>query len=271
MTGALYEPRRYWSERLRRSFSLDGVGYQGLGMGMNYWVYRRRLNAVRRLFKKHQIDLQGKRVAEMGVGTGFWIEEWTRLGAARVFGLDIAPPSIEFLTQRYPEYDFAVSDLGTPGVVHTSANDNRFDFIAVMEVLLHIVDDMAFDAALDNIASLAKPGTWLLMSDLFLPVEVRAFHQRSRPLSQYRRVMTARGFDLVDRVPVFCSLHPTEFALTGARRYLARIRWYLTAGLVWFMPAAGWGLGLVLFLIDSAWSRLGYKGRSTHLTLWRCV
>lgn len=54
--GAQSEPRRYWCERLQRDFSLNGVGYQALGLGMNHWVYRRRLGAVRRLLKRNQID-----------------------------------------------------------------------------------------------------------------------------------------------------------------------------------------------------------------------
>jgi hypothetical protein len=137
--------------------------------------------------------------------------------------------------------------------------------------LLHIVDDVAFAAALDNMASLAMPGTWLLMSDLFLSVEVDAFHQRSRTLEHYRREMAARGFELVEHFPVFFSLHPTHFEFTGARRQVARLRWNLTAGLVWMLPALGWGLGLALFLIDTAWSRVARLGRSTHLTLWRCT
>src|SRR5438128_4678335 len=180
-----YRPEQYWKERLGMEFSLEGVGYLGLGRGLNYWIYRKRLYAVRRLLRGTKLRAQGLNVAELGVGTGYWVREWKAQGAASLLGVDITEKSVEAMRSHFPEYRFEVCDLGQAGALQRSAHGETFDLIVAMEVLLHIVNEREFQWALDNIASISKEGTYVLLSDLFLPTEVVSYHQCSRTMATY--------------------------------------------------------------------------------------
>ncbi len=269
MTETPYHPARYWTDRFRKRLDLDATGYHGLGVGMNQWIYRRRRAAVRRLLQKHDVRVRGAMVAEMGVGTGYWIEEWHRLGAAHVLGVDITAVAVETLAQRYPEYRFVQADIGTPDAVAGLAPRDGFDLVVAMEVLLHITDSSQFQVALNTMARLTKPGGYVLLSDLFLSREVTAYHQVSRTLDEYQGAMSRHGFRLVDRVPVFFLLHPSEFEKHGVWRWTARQRWRLIAKSLHLMPALGWLLGAPLYVVDSVAALATRQGPSTHLTLWQ--
>jgi len=269
MASPLYQPATYWAQRLGRNFTLDGVGYEGLGVGMNTWIYRRRRDAVRRLLATHDISLRGLTVAELGIGTGYWFREWQRLGAEHLLGFDITAVSVERLKSVYPHAELHECDLGNPGSVQRTARGRTVDFVAAMEVLGHIVDPGQFEAALDNIAGLSHPGTWLLLSDLFLSLEARSHHQLSRTIEEYRDALLARGLVLVARTPVFFALHPFHFGKQGIQRHFAEAWWWTVTKSLRVAPLLGWPLGALLFLIDSALAAVVEEGPSTHLTLWR--
>ena len=266
-----YQPSEYWTERLRNSFSLDGVGYLGLGPGLNYWIYLRRRQAVRRLFRRAGLSIKGARIAELGVGTGYWVAEWKARGAATVLGIDITEPSVHAMRAKFPEYRFEQSNLGEPGALRAAAGDEDFDLIVAMEVLLHIVEPGEFRAALDNISSIARAGTYLLLSDLFLSVEVKNNHQHSRTLHMYRTELAARHFELLRRDPVFFTLHPAHFTKTGIGHRLESLRWANLVRLMRVLPSLGWAIGAPLFVADRIMEGLSQEGPSTHLTLWRRV
>ena len=42
-----FDPKRYWSDRLAKSYSLMGVGWLSLGEPFNRWMYRVRRQASR--------------------------------------------------------------------------------------------------------------------------------------------------------------------------------------------------------------------------------
>jgi hypothetical protein len=79
-----FDNREYWEDRLRRHYSLAGVGYLRLGRRFNEWMYRVR-GAV---FDRMLDDLAGKagrgarwsgaNVLDVGSGTGFYVERWLR-------------------------------------------------------------------------------------------------------------------------------------------------------------------------------------------------
>jgi len=269
MSQLPYEPNQYWGERLAKNFTLEGVGYQGLGLGMNYWIYRRRGDVVRNLLRTQRVSLEGLDVAEIGVGTGHWIPTWRRLGARSVLGCDITEVSIQRLRSLHPDCTFVRCDVGAPSSLQEAVGDRRFDFIGAMEVLLHLIDERQFKAALDNIVSVSRNGSWLLLSDLFLPVEFRGFQQVCRTLQEYRIALEERGFRLVDRRPVFFFLHPAHFTRRGLLRRAAKLRWRLAEATLRLVPSLGWGVGMLGYALDSLRGRITRSGPSTHLTLWR--
>ena len=91
-----YQPEKYWQERLSRDFSLVGVGCIGIGIEYNQWLYKARSSVLTRLLKKNNINVQGKRVLDIGVGNGFYVPYWKRKGAH----------SLVFLTQFNKLYNY---------------------------------------------------------------------------------------------------------------------------------------------------------------------
>ena len=102
--------RSYWEGRLSDAYSLDGVGWRGLGEPFNRWMYRVR----RRLFLRRMRPLVKGRapdVLDVGSGTGFYVERWLELGAGSVTGSDITSTAVERLSARFPGQEFRRLDV----------------------------------------------------------------------------------------------------------------------------------------------------------------
>jgi ubiquinone/menaquinone biosynthesis C-methylase UbiE len=64
----------------------------GLGEQYNRWVYKSRVATVNKVIKNLGIDFRGKKVLDVGCGTGFGV----------VAGVDISETSIHSLRQCHP-------------------------------------------------------------------------------------------------------------------------------------------------------------------------
>lgn len=195
-----YEPATYWQERLSRDFSLVGVGRLDIGIGYNQWLYKARLGELTKLLKKNQINAQGKRVLDIGVGNGFYVDYWKRKGAQSVTGIDITEKSVSTLSTKYPEYQFLKADISAKEL----ALEGTFDIITAFDVLFHVVDEDKFEQAIRNIRRLSHPQTKVLIMDSFLKNPLPAsFHQNYRTLTRYQGVLKEEGIEMVELVPIF--------------------------------------------------------------------
>jgi len=66
------DPKKYWDERLKSHWDLEGVGCLGLGE-LNKYVYMAKVRTLERAARKLHVDFNGKEVLDVGSGTGFWI------------------------------------------------------------------------------------------------------------------------------------------------------------------------------------------------------
>ncbi|MFO0726138.1 MAG: class I SAM-dependent methyltransferase [Myxococcota bacterium] len=197
-----FDPARYWNDRHQRTEGLDGVGYLGLGP-FNDWMYRVRTRVFRRLLRPLMSKVQGARVLDVGSGTGFYLDLWTALGAGEVRGIDISEIAIQRLEGRYPG-KVQVLDLTQATDAQLSAL-GTFDFISVMDVLYHVVDDAAYAQAFANLARLLRPGGFLVFSENFLQHTSRQANawQVSRERPVIEGLLRANGFLLRERRPWF--------------------------------------------------------------------
>ena len=171
-------------------------------------------------------DLTGLSVLDIGSGTGFWIDVWRSMGASAIDGVELVPAAVERLREHFPGSTFMVGDIADHGVL---PDDQRFDVVAVMNVLLHVVDDDRFAAAAANVAATVRPGGRLLLAE---PALVRAGSVRpakpgasskARSIGTYRAAFEAGGLRLVAVGPsTVVGANPIE---TGDPRY----RWYAGA------------------------------------------
>jgi SAM-dependent methyltransferase len=149
-----YDAPTYWRTLLSSSFNLQGVSWPGFATAFLQWQYRARRGAVLRVAP----PVAGKRVLDVGPGTGYWVSLWHELDAALVAGIDLTAESVERLSGQFPQdsfYQGDVSSIVPPG--------GPYDLISAIDVLLHITDDEAYGRALQHLRQAARPGSALVM------------------------------------------------------------------------------------------------------------
>jgi SAM-dependent methyltransferase len=216
-----YEPREFWEQRLAQQFDLRGTGETGLSLAYNRACYRLRRKVLTRVLKQRRFDPRGKRVLDVGCGTGFYTQYYIARGA-EVTGLDIAPTAIERLRARFPAAHFMLAD------VSEVALEERFDLVNAFDVLYHITDDAKWERALGTLGQAVAPGGLLLLTDTFPPQfqPLRlAEHNRMRPLESYVTLLRPAGLRPGRVIPTHVLLNRE----LGRFRFLNRAPWLLYA------------------------------------------
>lgn len=198
------DPGEYWEGRLSKDFSLHTVGWLGLGQSYNEWLYKVRAHVFRRVVRGLKIDLATARILDIGSGTGFYVDLWDRLGARSITGSDVTEVSVTTLAGRFPKHRFVRMDVGAEQV---PLEADAFDAASAFDVLFHIVDDERYARAMRNIYGALKPGGWFVFSDNFLHHgSLRAAHQASRSLQEITDAVSAAGFEIIRRRPMFMQM-----------------------------------------------------------------
>jgi SAM-dependent methyltransferase len=256
-----FDAEGYWSDRLEHEFSLEGVGYLGLGESYNRWMYAVRRHVFRGVVKG-RVDLPSASVLDVGSGTGFYVELWRELGARGVTGSDLTAVAVEQLGERFPDSRFQVLDLTKP----LTGDPRPFDAISAMDVLFHIVDDQGYAQAIENLARLLAPGGILVFTENLLHGRTeRGRHQTSRSLEEVTSLLTAVGLEVELRRPVFVLMNtPIDSDST-----LLEHCWKAVNILVRGHPRRGWAVGAALFPLELGLGRLKQEGPSTEIVVSR--
>jgi SAM-dependent methyltransferase len=226
-----YDPAMHWS-RLHERADLTSVGQSGLPAELNAYLYRALERRVRWFVRQHRL-LAGVRTAfDVGAGTGYWVRVWHDLGVDRVDGCDLVPAAVERLQAGFGSRGdrFTAADIGAEG---RSLSDDTYPFVSVMNVLLHLIDDRAFERGLRRIASLVGPGGHLLLVE---PILLDAAYarppspsqtSRARTLDAYQTPLIDAGLEMIDlRGAVAMANNPIEAGSKAAHdRYLRWWRW----------------------------------------------
>jgi len=225
-----YLPEEYWRNRFEEEFSLRTVGNLSLGFWYNRWLYKARIRALKNLLKEEKLDVKGKSVLEIGVGSGYYIDFWKSEGISSLAGLDITEKSVSTLKTKYPEYHFQQTDIA--GNIDL---DRKMDLITCMDVLYHLVDDNAFDRAISNIKDLSDKNAYIIISDFFLTNPTKpAFHEYHRTLGRYEETLSRNDFRLIRLEPIFYLAHPLldySAVNTFVLRFLIRVLWKMVFAL----------------------------------------
>ncbi|HEV7912500.1 MAG TPA: class I SAM-dependent methyltransferase [Albitalea sp.] len=199
-----YVPESFWEERYS-SLDLTRSGHRDLPEAYNRWLYRRKQAVLRRALRSIGFAPAGKRVMEIGVGTGAYVDFWKAQGVAAITGLDISGAAIEHLRQRHPGHVFLKRDVTEPGVPVDLGRD--FDLVTALDVLYHVVDDQRLNVALRNVHAALRPDGIFAIHDQFLnrAGEVGSYIQW-RSLDTWQQLLDAAGFEIVSRTPIFFSM-----------------------------------------------------------------
>lgn len=255
-----FDPAVYWESRLQ-PFDLAAVGYEGLGLPYNRWLYRLRRAAFRGVVRAVRKDWDKAEVLDVGSGTGFYVDEWRRLGAS-VTGSDLTSVAVQNLSREFPENRFVQFDL----TVSPPFEPASFDAISGIDVLFHIVDDDAYETACRNVASLLKEGGHFVFSDNFLHGEtIRGTNQVNRSLPDIERAMSSAGLEPVLRRPMFVLMNaPIDSTSPLLRAYWRK----LMSGLSRY-PGAGGVVGASLYPLERLLVSLCKESPSTEFAVYR--
>jgi SAM-dependent methyltransferase len=256
--------RAYWEERLRGEFSLDGVGYAGLGKAFNRQMYRVRrhgfLRLVRPLVAGRPAD-----VLDAGSGTGFYIDRWRELDVASITGSDMTETAVGKLSQRYPQHRFLRMDIGAQELPLEPAS---FDVVSAIDVLFHIVDEDAHARAIRNLARLVRPGGHVIVSEnLYRVPPPPAEHQVGRGEAEILRRLADAGLTLERRAPMFVLMNTPVRSDSAAHR----AAWTRIVSTVKRWPALGAPLGAALYPLEAALVDRVKDAPSTEFLLCRRV
>jgi SAM-dependent methyltransferase len=197
----------YWEERTRL-YGARAAGYSDVAM--DAYEDRLRRAAIERLVGRGG----GRRLLDAGCGSGRWS---TRLAAAGwvVTGADISHGLLA-LAPSAPNVTYvqgSIQDLALPTA--------SFESVLSVTVLQHITDDSSFDAAVDNLMRMLRPGGMVAVLE-YAPLWVFGSmpgYIRARSRGGWVRAFTSRGCRLRAETGVrFLGHGPYMLAVKLARR-----------------------------------------------------
>jgi hypothetical protein len=143
--------------------------------------------------------------------------------------------------------------------------EGHYDAISAMDVLFHIVDDLRYAEALQNLGKLLAPGGLLVITEN-LPhrASLRTEHQASRRLDTVIELLHDAGLDVVSRRPLFVLMNtPVDSANTLLQFVFARVSALARRNV------SGWLVGALLFPFELLLTRLVCEGPTTEIVVCR--
>ncbi len=258
-----FDPEQYWEDAHVQEPGLAAVGFRGLGVGFNTWMYRVRRVVLRRALRRASVSLHGATVLEVGAGTGFYVQRWLELGAAHVTGIDLSAAAVESLKGEFPTAEFRRDDIAEPS---QETRSRRYDLVSAFDVLFHIVDDGRFVRAIGNIGELVRPGGHLLLTDNFLHgPTIRGRHQVSRSLAEIDAALADAGFETVVRLPMFFLMNTPIDSQSAWLKH----SWRVVIGTCRRSQRAGAVLGALMYPPELLLTGVAREGPSTELVVCR--
>ncbi len=197
-----YDPQKYWENRLKSRFDIVAVGHPTFNRMYNDHLYKLQLLVLKDTLRKHYISLPGKKVLDVGCGTGFFSRFYLR-NRAQVTGIDITTTSVEALRISLKDGKFITMDISERIPANEEFLEDRFDIINMLNVIFHIVEDEKFEIALENLAVCMKEGGYLLLSDYFGDRDIfPAPNTKLRGLKRYKS-LEERGVKILEIIPMY--------------------------------------------------------------------
>jgi len=183
MPQTAYKPKQYWRNRFSKyGFDLRGVGNCTLSHQENEAAYLEAREIFLSLCGWEGIDFSQVNALEIGTGAGFYTNIFLENGGQNYLGIDITDKLFPELKEKFPNFEFKKSDITKQRLT------SQFDFIVMIDVTQHIVDDDKFSFAMQNIRShLANDGVFITTSWLADKRTQPSSHVVFRPLDCYTK------------------------------------------------------------------------------------
>jgi ubiquinone/menaquinone biosynthesis C-methylase UbiE len=220
--AVIFDPKKYWENRLKQNYDLIGVGDISLTINYNTWSYKISRIVLKKLFKKYLPKKIGA-VLDIGSGTGFVIDIWQEFGV-QVNGIDISATAVKNLTEKYPCHKFYEIDAGSQSLPFL---DNSLQAVSASSVLYHVIDDESLDELLKSVHRVLESGGFFIFSDNFIHGKnLNITHQKCRTLEDYERALQKNGFEIIDRVANYVLFNDP---VDASSKFYPRIWGFLTS------------------------------------------
>jgi SAM-dependent methyltransferase len=198
-----FDASSYWRRRLATGARLSATGTRPFGEPYQRYLYRLKVAAIRRLLKPFRHRLQGARVLNVGCGWGFFEPVFAAMGARHVVGVDFVPETIRELQARRPEFEYHCASVTEPWPEALAGRS--FDLVTSIDVLYHVIDDLEFARAIENLCVLCRgDGGLMLWTEAPLRENTSEHpHCRYRSFLDYQPMFTRYGVHPRATLPVY--------------------------------------------------------------------
>lgn len=191
----------YWNNRLNRNFSIEGVGYKGLGNIYNRHMYSIRLEILNYLISMLYQNIKDMDILEFGPGTGIFTEFFYQRKSNSYSAVDISRKSINELKKKYKGYSFIKGDICN------SKNyfQKRYDLIFSADVLLHLTDEEKYKTTINNISKVVKDDGYIVIFDpiSLIDTKSKATHNIIRDVKYVKKIIEDNGLKIEKMMPAF--------------------------------------------------------------------
>lgn len=141
-----YNAAEYWENRFSKfGDNIQGPGDESISEEDNRKMYEEAAVAFDKILEDEKIDLANSRVLEIGLGNGFYTDILHKKGVKSYTGVDITDVLFDGYRQKYDGFEFIKCDITTEKI------EGEFDFIMLIDVSQHIVEEVKIKAALEMI------------------------------------------------------------------------------------------------------------------------
>lgn len=208
-TGFGVETDRIRAEYANRAQTIDPARYAWDRPEIQYW----KDSTSRVLRGLLPSNLAGKAIADIGCGTGQWMEEFVRWGAdpAKLHGIDLLPDRVAAAQGRMPQADIHCGDASS-----LLWPDASIDVVTQFTVFSSILDASMRSALAREMLRILKPGGHILWYDC----------RYSNP----RRAVRGIGMQEIRNLFPNCSVRfETTTLFPPLSRLVARYSWKVAA------------------------------------------
>lgn len=180
--GDDYYAFRYWHDRLSKyGASIVGVGDEGLSEKENESSYGEDIKVFLDVCRREGIDFNSVAVLEIGCGNGMYTRELHALGVKQYTGIDITDVLFNRLTRQFDQFGFVRKDISEDKI------EGKFDLIAMISVIEHIVNDKKLDFAVENIKECLSDKGVLIVGPVTAVNKRHLFYMKSWSLENMKK------------------------------------------------------------------------------------
>lgn len=199
-----YNPQEYWQQRLSKHFDLRSVGHISFDQKYNQYLYALKLSGLEYMMNKHDIDVEGKSICDIGCGTGVFVDYFNKKCVRQVIGVDIAPVSIQHLKSLFPTFDFIVADVSKEPI----GMADKVDIVNAFDIFYHITENALFEYALNNTSGILKTGGIAFITDAFGRKDSSpARHVHFRSWQTWNKALAKNNMRVLDIAPLYYSMN----------------------------------------------------------------